>query len=83
MKSTGVVRNVDELGRVVIPIEVRRIMDIEVKDSLEIFVDTEKEIIILGKYSASCVFCDTVTSNRFRGKLVCLDCANSAEGYPG
>ncbi|MEK5102757.1 AbrB/MazE/SpoVT family DNA-binding domain-containing protein [Cytobacillus sp. FSL M8-0252] len=49
MKSTGIVRKVDELGRVVIPIELRRVMDINIKDPLEIFVDTDK--IILRKYS--------------------------------
>lgn len=49
MKSTGIVRKVDELGRIVIPIELRRVMDINIKDPLEIFVDTDK--IILRKYS--------------------------------
>lgn len=48
MKSTGIVRKVDELGRVVIPIELRRVLDIEVKDALEIFTDENK--IILKKY---------------------------------
>ena len=48
MKSTGVVRKVDELGRIVIPIELRRTMGIEEKDALEIYVDNEK--IILKKY---------------------------------
>ncbi|MEK5105065.1 AbrB/MazE/SpoVT family DNA-binding domain-containing protein, partial [Cytobacillus sp. FSL M8-0252] len=42
MKSTGIVRKVDELGRIVIPIELRRVMDINIKDPLEIFVDTDK-----------------------------------------
>lgn len=83
MKSIGVVRHVDELGRVVIPIEVRKVLDIAEKDPLEIFIDSEKEIIILGKYAASCVFCNTVTSNRFKGKLVCPFCAASAKDYPG
>ena len=49
MKSTGIVRKVDELGRIVIPIELRRVMDINLKDPVEIFVDTDK--IILRKYS--------------------------------
>jgi AbrB family transcriptional regulator, transcriptional pleiotropic regulator of transition state genes len=48
MKSTGIVRKVDELGRVVIPIELRRTLNIEEKDALEIYVDEEK--IILKKY---------------------------------
>ena len=48
MKSTGIVRKVDELGRLVIPIELRRSLDIDVKDSIEVFVDGDK--IILRKY---------------------------------
>lgn len=61
MKSTGIVRKVDELGRVVIPIELRRIMDIDVKDALEIFTDNEK--IILKKYqpSMTCVITGDVS----------------------
>ncbi|MCC2248895.1 AbrB/MazE/SpoVT family DNA-binding domain-containing protein [Virgibacillus sp. AGTR] len=51
MKSTGIVRKVDELGRVVLPIELRRSLDIQVKDPLEIFVDEER--VILQKYKAS------------------------------
>ena len=54
MKSTGIVRKVDELGRVVIPIELRRTLDIEEKDSLEIYVDSDR--IILRKYEPACVF---------------------------
>ena len=55
MKSTGIVRKVDELGRVVIPIELRRILDIEVKDALEIY--TDDDTIILKKYKPS-MTCD-------------------------
>ena len=75
MKSTGIVRKVDELGRVVIPIELRRTLSINEKDALEIYVDTDK--IILRKYepTCSCEFCgnaDNVT--QFRGKNICSDC---------
>lgn len=73
MKSTGIVRKVDELGRVVIPIELRRNLDIEVKDALEIFVDGEH--IVLKKYAPACIFCgqakDVVT---FKGKNICPAC---------
>ncbi|HSH36944.1 AbrB/MazE/SpoVT family DNA-binding domain-containing protein [Schnuerera sp.] len=73
MKSTGIVRKVDELGRVVIPIELRRNLDIEVKDALEIFVDGEH--IILKKYAPACIFCgqakDVIT---YKGKNICPDC---------
>ena len=55
LKSTGIVRKVDELGRIVLPIELRRTMNIEEKDSLEIYVDGAN--IILHKYQPSCVFC--------------------------
>lgn len=73
MKSTGIVRKVDELGRVVIPIELRRTLDIEEKDSLEIYVDGEK--IILRKYEPACVFCGNAHEvQNFRGKNVCRDC---------
>lgn len=51
MKSTGIVRKVDELGRVVIPIELRRVLNIEERDAVEIYVDDEK--IILKKYVSS------------------------------
>lgn len=51
MKSTGIVRKVDELGRVVIPIELRRTLNIHEKDAMEIYVDTDK--IVLQKYQAS------------------------------
>jgi transcriptional pleiotropic regulator of transition state genes len=49
MKSTGIVRKVDELGRIVVPVELRRTLDIELKDPVEIFVDGE--LIIFKKYS--------------------------------
>ncbi len=54
MKSTGIVRKVDELGRVVLPIELRRNMGIEIKDSLEIFV--EEDTIVLKKYEPADIF---------------------------
>lgn len=74
MKSTGIVRKVDELGRVVIPIELRRTLGIEEKDALEIYVDNEK--IILKKYEPACVFCGNASNvQHYRGKLVCRDCA--------
>lgn len=54
MKSTGIVRKVDELGRVVLPIELRRNLDINIKDSLEVFVDGEQ--VVLKKYQPGDVF---------------------------
>ncbi|MGI6603684.1 MAG: AbrB/MazE/SpoVT family DNA-binding domain-containing protein [Firmicutes bacterium] len=78
IKSTGIVRKVDELGRVVIPIELRRTLDIAERDALEIYVDADK--IILRKYEPACVFCgnaeDVIT---FRGKNICQSCLNAMQ----
>ena len=73
MKSTGIVRKVDELGRIVLPIELRRTLDIAERDSLEIFVDGPS--IVLRKYQPSCVFCDSAKNViNFKGKNVCPNC---------
>ncbi len=74
MKSTGIIRKVDELGRVVIPKELRKKFGIEEKDGLEIYVEDDK--IILKKYEPSCVFCGNEYGVfEFNGKTVCSDCA--------
>ena len=67
MKSTGIVRRVDELGRIVLPIELRRILDIGEKDALEIFV--EGSSIVLKKYRPTCVFCDN-TRDAIKGSAL-------------
>lgn len=73
MKSTGIVRKVDELGRVVIPIELRRSLDIDIKDALEIFVDEEH--IILKKYAPACIFCGQAKGvAQYKGKNICPEC---------
>ena len=73
MKSTGVVRKLDDLGRIVIPIELRRTMDIGLRDTLEIFVEDDK--IILKKYHPACIFCNEATDViQFEGKNVCKNC---------
>ena len=73
MKSTGIVRKVDELGRFVIPIELRRTLDIKIKDSLEIFIDGN--YIMLKKYEPACIFCGQAKDAiSFKGKNVCPDC---------
>ena len=69
MKATGIVRRVDELGRIVLPIELRRTLDITERDALEIYV--EGSSVILKKYRPSCIFCDGVKDvSVFRGKNV-------------
>lgn len=73
MKSTGVVRKVDELGRIVLPIELRRTLDIAEKDALEIYVDGDQ--IILKKYEPACIFCgDARDVINYRGKNICQKC---------
>ena len=75
LKSTGIVRKVDELGRVVIPIELRRTLGIDVKDSLEIYVDSER--IILKKYEPACLFCGNADDvKHYKGRIVCKECIN-------
>ncbi len=73
MKSTGVVRKVDELGRIVLPIEIRKVLDIKQKDAIEIFTDEDK--IILQKYQPACIFCNNTDDVMyFGGKRICADC---------
>ena len=73
MRAIGVVRKVDPLGRIVIPKEVRRILDIAEKDALEIYVDGEQ--IILKKYEPACIFCgDARDVVNYKGKNICTNC---------
>ena len=73
IRSTGIVRRLDQLGRVVLPIELRRQQTLEEKDAIEIF--TEGELIILRKYEPHCVFCDDKLGDTyFKGKPICKGC---------
>jgi transcriptional pleiotropic regulator of transition state genes len=73
MKSTGIVRKVDELGRIVLPIELRRTLDIAEKDAIEIYVDGSS--IILKKYEPTCIFCnDAKNVIHYKGKNICANC---------
>lgn len=79
MKSTGIVRKVDELGRIVLPIELRRTLDIAEKDALEIYVDGGS--IILRKYKPSCIFCDSSKDViQFKEKNICPKCLRELGG---
>jgi transcriptional pleiotropic regulator of transition state genes len=79
MKSTGIVRKVDELGRIVLPIELRRTLDIAEKDTVEIYVDGDA--VVLRKYDPTCVFCgNSRNMKQFKGKNVCSDCAKQLSG---
>lgn len=73
MKSTGIVRKVDELGRIVLPVELRRTLDIVERDELEIFVDGDT--IMLRKYDPTCVFCGSGNGvTIYRDKTICRNC---------
>lgn len=73
MKATGIIRKVDDLGRIVLPIELRRMLDIAERDELEIYMENDQ--IILRKYEPACLFCGSdrklVSHN---GKNVCRNC---------
>ncbi len=74
MKSTGIIRRVDELGRVVIPIEIRNQFNIAEKDPIEIYVD--RSSIILKKFEPNCIFCgNTKNLIEYNDKLICEDCS--------
>ena len=78
MKSTGIVRKIDDLGRMVIPIELRKTMNINKKDPMEIFVDGDK--IILKKYQPGCRYCGSMENLvEFGGHHICTDCIHKME----
>ena len=73
MKATGIVRRIDELGRIVLPIELRRTMDIEERDRVEIYL--EEDLIIVRKFEQTCLFCGAARNLiAFKEKSVCRDC---------
>ena len=73
MKSTGIVRKVDELGRIVLPIELRRTLDIAEKDPLEIYSDGSS--IVLKKYEPACIFCGSAKDViHYKEKNICASC---------
>jgi len=78
MKTTGIVRKLDELGRVVLPIEIRRTFNLAEKDAVDICVDGD--CIILKKHHANCIFCgETNDLVEYKGKLLCGDCVKELE----
>lgn len=73
MKSTGIIRKLDELGRIVIPIEIRNKLNIAERDPIEIYVDGNN--IVLHKFECTCIFCgDTKNLTEFKDKAVCNSC---------
>ena len=75
MKATGIIRKVDELGRIVLPIETRRSLDIVERDEIEIFVEEDR--IILQKFEHACVFCGSSSALvNFQNKNICAECVS-------
>ncbi len=73
LKAMGIVRKVDQLGRIVIPIKLRRTLGIDIKDDMEIYLD--KENIVIEKYKPACLFCDSTENVKSSGnRIVCKDC---------
>lgn len=73
MKSTGMIRNLDQLGRIVLPIELRRVLNIGVGDGLEFYSDEHS--IVLKKYEPACIFCNNANNIKvYRGKNMCGEC---------
>ncbi|MDX1358760.1 MAG: AbrB/MazE/SpoVT family DNA-binding domain-containing protein [Clostridia bacterium] len=76
MKATGIVRKVDELGRIVVPIELRRSLGIGDRDAVEMFLDENN--IIIRKHQPSCVFCGSTNDTvEFKQKIVCKNCIDT------
>lgn len=79
MKSTGIVRTVDKLGRIVLPMELRRTFDLSVKDEIEIY--TEDDMIILKKHQKSCIFCrKTENLMDYKDRSICAECLAELKG---
>lgn len=73
MKAVGIVRKLDDLGRYVLPVEIRRVLNINIGDPLEIFVEDEN--ILLRKYEPACIFCNEAKNvTNYKGKNVCDNC---------
>ena len=80
MKSTGIIRKVDDLGRIVLPIELRRTLDIAERDEIEIYMENDK--IILQKFEPACIFCESTRGlMSYRGKNVCQECVKKMAEY--
>lgn len=79
MKSTGIVRRIDELGRIVLPAELRRTLDIGERETMEIFV--EGTAVVLKKFRPTCIFCESAKDiSVFKGKNICPKCLRELWG---
>ena len=76
MKNSGIIRQTDKLGRVVIPVELRRKFGIEKEDSLEIFIDGSN--IVLKKFESNCIFCGSFRElSEYKNRLICKKCLHT------
>lgn len=79
MKDVGVVRKLDSLGRIVVPVEMRKVLGISLHDPLEIFVDGDQ--VVLKKYHRQCVLCGSdETVIEFKDKVICASCLQEIQG---
>ncbi|MBE6735044.1 MAG: AbrB/MazE/SpoVT family DNA-binding domain-containing protein [Ruminococcaceae bacterium] len=79
MKAAGYLVRVDELGRIVIPVKIRRMLDFDKGSCLEVF--TEEQNLVIRKYASSCAFCQS-EDNLFelKGKFICKSCLEEISG---
>ncbi len=81
MKSTGIVRKIDKLGRIVLPVELRKTLDIGDQDNIEIAVDGDS--VVLRKHNPACIFCNGLNEvGVFRGKNICMNCLRELQEVP-
>ncbi|MEK5645930.1 MULTISPECIES: AbrB/MazE/SpoVT family DNA-binding domain-containing protein [Paenibacillus] len=81
MKSIGIVRQVDELGRIVIPVELRRVLGVDEADALEFFIDEEAKYLMFRKLNSGCLFCESIEAlSYFKGRLICTSCLRDIRG---
>jgi transcriptional pleiotropic regulator of transition state genes len=81
MKATGIVRHVDHLGRIVLPKEIRTMLQINEKENVEIYV--ENGWLCIQKHNDACIFCGSGNDLLFyfRGKIVCFSCSQEMHLY--
>ncbi len=81
MKATGIARRIDELGRVVIPKELRRNLGIEVRDPVEMYI--KGELMFMTKHLPACIFCESTEDVKlYREKLICKACMKNLKELP-
>ena len=82
MKSIGIVRKMDNLGRLCLPVEIRRILGLKLNSPMEFYMDGEN--VVIRKYEPSCVFCNSSDGIMpFGGKLICKNCLKTAQDLYG